>query len=72
MVFFVVNQGEEVKPYDAISGWGSGKVFLDIIFKIQQNMLNMFSNTLDMLFRMFSNTFLQKKMWFSLMLDVLH
>ena len=64
MAFFVVIQGEEVKAYDAISGWGSGKVFLEIIFKIQQNMLNIFSNTLDMLFGMYSNTFLQKNVIF--------
>ena len=46
--------------YEALSGWGSGKVFLDIIFKIQGNMLK-----IDMLFIVYTNRFLQKKCVFS-------
>ena len=44
-----------------MSGWGSGKVFLDIIFKIQENLIIMISNSIEMLFIINSNTFLQKK-----------
>ena len=47
--------------YEALSGWGSGKVFLDIIFKIQENLIIMISNTIEMLFIVYINTCLQKK-----------
>ena len=46
--------------YEALSGWGSGKVFLYIIFKMQENMLQIISNTIEMLFIVYNNTFLQK------------
>ena len=42
--------------FEALSGWGSGKVFLDIIFKIQENLIVMISNTIEMLFIVYSNT----------------
>ena len=28
------------KAYEALSGWGSGKVLLDIIFKVQEKVAN--------------------------------
>ena len=34
------------RAYEALSGWGSGKVFLDIIFKIQENLLIMIFNSI--------------------------
>ena len=36
------------------------KVFLDIVFKIQENLKMMISNTIEMLFIVYRNTFLQK------------
>ena len=51
--------------YEALSGWGSGKVLLDIIFKIQENKLIMISNTIEIFFIVYFNTFLQKKMCFA-------
>ena len=54
----------DVQTYEALSGWGSGKVFLDINFKIQENVLKIISNTIEMLFIVYSNTFLQKNVTF--------
>ena len=51
--------------YEALSGWGSGKVFLDIIVKIQENLIIMISNTIEMLFIVYSTKFLQKQCVFS-------
>ena len=45
-------------------GWGSGKVFLNIVFEIQDNLIMMISNTIEMLFIVYSNTFLQKDVFF--------
>ena len=56
---------EATGMYEALSGSGSGKVFLDIIIKIQENLIIMISNTIEMLFIVYSNTFLQKKCVFS-------
>ena len=50
----------QIVNYEALSGWGSRKVFLDIIFKIQENLIIMISSTIEMLFLVYSNTFLQK------------
>ena len=43
-----------VRTYEALSGWGSGKVLLDIIFKIKENYLIMISNTIEILFIVYS------------------
>ena len=51
----------KIFSYEALWGWCSGKVFLDIIFKMQENLLIMISNTIEMLFIVYSITFLQKK-----------
>ena len=47
--------------YEALSCWGSGKVFLDIIFKIQEYLIEMISNAIEMLFIVYNKTFLQKQ-----------
>ena len=58
----IINIGDIVMlVYEALSGWGSGKVLLDFIFKIQENLLIMISNTIQILFIVYINTFLQKK-----------
>ena len=40
----------QTTPYEALSGWGSGKEYLDIVFKIQENFIIMIYNTIDMFF----------------------
>ena len=50
--------------YEALSGWGSGKVFLDIIFKTHEYLLIMISDTTEMLFIVYSNNFLQTNVFF--------
>ena len=49
---------------EALQGWGSGKIFLYIIFKIQENFKIMISYTIEMLFIVYSNTFLHKMCFF--------
>ena len=48
-IFILGTKIDYMSSYEALLGWGSGKVFLDIIFKIQENMLKMILNTIDML-----------------------
>ena len=45
---FLIEQIETV--YEALSGWSYGKVFLDIIFKIQENFIIMICNTRDVIY----------------------
>ena len=53
--------GNGVGRYEALSGWGAGKEFLGIIFKIQEYLIIMIAYTIDMLYIMYSNIFLPKK-----------
>ena len=45
---------------------------MDIIFKIQENLLIMISNTIEMLFIVCSNIFLQKNVYFFILKEILH
>ena len=63
-VYFNLFQPIPAYSYEALSDWGSRKVFLDIVFKIQENLIIMICNTIDMLFIVYNNTFLQKNVFF--------
>ena len=52
--------GKANKEEVVYSGWGSEKVFLDIIFRIHENLLIMISYTIDRLIIVYIKTFLQK------------